>query len=649
MEMLKVLILEDDENDLDLIKRELTAALEYQFQFHWVITRSDFVKALYDFHPDLVLSDYNLPQFNGLEALTYSIEADVSTPFIIVTGTLLEEAAADSIKAGAWDYVVKERLHRLPGAVENALKRRTETLKARKAAMELKLIREKSGLQVKLLYDAIDHAPSSVVITDQEGTILYVNPKFEEVTGYRCEEAVGQNPRILKSGIHERQFYQELWNTIKNGSTWKGELINKKKSGELYWEEVSISPISDEEGRIQHYVAIKHDISERKRSEQELIKAKEQAEESDRLKSAFLATMSHELRTPLNAVVGFSELINKDMAQSEVLELAKKIHQSGKHLLSIIESMFEISMLEARVIKPTVDEFPILDFFSSLKEYLRKELAKLQKSDILIVFSPPENGAGLLLRSDRGKLHLLMSNLLNNAARFTDRGVIEFGCSIKESAVTFFVKDTGIGIPRDQTEVIFERFRQVDNSLTRLYGGIGLGLTICHEIAELLGGDIWLESEPGKGSTFYFRLLGVCVNRDRTNGEPPILTSSTTLVGKTILIVEDELDNYLLLEIILGKEKATVLSAHNGEEAIQLCATRPDIDLVLMDIRMPGLSGDQALKRVKELRQGLPVIAQTAYATQAEINKFKKEGFDGFVTKPINKTRLLQVIRENLQ
>lgn len=648
METLKVLILEDDENDLDLIKRELTSSLAYQFQFIWVISRSDFVKALYDFHPDLVLSDYNLPQFNGLEALTYSIEADVSTPFIIVTGTLSEEAAADSIKAGAWDYVVKERLHRLPGAIGNALKRRTETLKARKAAMELKLIKEKTGLQVKLLYDAIDHAPSSVVITDYEGTILYVNPKFAEVTGYKSEEAVGQNPRILKSGIHEKPFYQELWNTIKNGNTWKGELINKKKSGELYWEEVSISPITDEEGRIQHYVAIKHDISERKRSEQELIKAKEQAEESDRLKSAFLATMSHELRTPLNAVVGFSELINKDMPQSDVLELTKKIHQSGKDLLGIIESMFEISMLEARVTKPAVDEFPVLELFFTLKDYLRKELSKLNKSDIQIIFSPPEHATGLLLRSDRGKLHLLMTNLLNNAARFTHRGTIEFGFEIQDSLITFFVKDTGIGIPKDQTEVIFERFRQVDNSLTRLYGGIGLGLTICHEIADLLGGTIWLESEPGNGSTFFFRLSGVCVPMDNAKSEPPtVMTNSFS--GKTILIVEDELDNYLLLEIILRKEKATILSANNGDEAIQLCATRPDIDLVLMDIRMPGLSGDQALKIIKEHRENLPVIAQTAYATQTELEKYKKEGFDGFVTKPINKIKLLQVIRENLQ
>ncbi|MCX6287963.1 MAG: PAS domain S-box protein [Bacteroidetes bacterium] len=902
METLKVLILEDNENDMDLLKNEVVSSLQYDSQFKWVLSKKDFLSAVKDFHPDIILSDYNLPQFNGLEALKLLKTIDPNIPFIIVTGTLSEEAAADSIKAGAWDYVVKERLHRLPSAMDNALKLRSGILKIRKAELELSLIREKIGIQVKLLYDAINHAPSSVVITDNSGTILYVNPKFEEVTGYKSEEAVGQNPRILKSGKHNEAFYKNLWSTILGGKEWKGELVNKKKNGQLYWEQVSISPIMDEEGQILHFVAIKHDIteqkeheekllksenwyrgifgntgtatcildsegfivlanskfeqlcgfpkheiegkikwtefivpedlekmsryhqerreagksapkeyefsfsdreskiksilltidmipgtqnsvasllditerkkmledlrtseekfrlistsaqdgivmidskgeiiywnpgaekifgyafeeiqnqnlhhliapekyyqrqteafahyresgsgsaldktmeleaikkdgtiisielslagmqlkggfgavgivrdiSERKQAETELIKAKEKAEESDRLKSAFLATMSHELRTPLNAVIGFSELIDKDLPVSEIVEMAKRIHNSGHHLLKIIESMFEISMLEARVTKLTVEEFPVYEFFGTLKSHLNKELVKQEKNHIPISFLPQENASGVIIRTDQVKLTLLMSNLLNNAVKFTDNGKIEYGFKVEGKDITFFVRDTGIGIPADQVEIIFERFRQVDDTHTRRHGGIGLGLSICREISNLLQGSIFVESVMGSGSTFYFRLPDVVIEVLEPEKKEIRTDVAKDLTGTTILIVEDEEDNYFFLETVLQKTKAKTLYARDGREAVELCKANPEINIVLMDIKMPVMSGDEATKIIKEIRRDLPVIAQTAYATMAEVKKYMAIGFDAYITKPINIDKLLEVIKENV-
>lgn len=273
MNSFKVLLLEDNANDMELIKAELLSSLNYDFEFKWVISKKDFIDALNSFNPDIILSDFNLPQFNGFEAIRISINKDPYTPIIIVTGTLSEESAADCIKEGAWDYVVKERLSRLPIAFENSLKLKSEKLKNRVSEAELKLIKSKTDLQIKLLYDAIDRAPSTVVITDEKGDILYVNPEFEKVTGYKKEEVVGKNPRLLQSGEHDNSFYKKMWAKLSTGEEWRGELRNKKKNGTLFWEKASIAPIIDDNNKINYFVAIKHDISEIKQYEEQLEKS----------------------------------------------------------------------------------------------------------------------------------------------------------------------------------------------------------------------------------------------------------------------------------------------------------------------------------------------------------------------------------------
>jgi PAS domain S-box-containing protein len=270
MEELKILMLEDSENDVELIQNEILSNIQSKIIFKYVMSKVDFENALDEFQPDIILSDYCLPQFTGFQALEIAIEKKPLIPFIIVTGSLLEETAANSILRGAWDYVVKERLHRLPKAMENALKLKNERIKLAKKEEELKLIKMQAGIQIKLLFDAINHAPSSVVITDNQGNILFVNPKFTEVTGYTSAEMIGNNPRILKSGKHDAEFYKKMWETLSAGNQWKGELINKKKNGELFWEQVSISPIKDENNQIVHFVAIKHDITEIKENERKL-------------------------------------------------------------------------------------------------------------------------------------------------------------------------------------------------------------------------------------------------------------------------------------------------------------------------------------------------------------------------------------------
>jgi len=903
MEILKILILEDNENDLELLKEEIRASLNYELRINWVISRDDFISALRDFRPDIILSDYNLPQFNGLDALKISKNFNLDIPFIIVTGTLSEEAAADSIKSGAWDYVVKERLHRLPRAIENSLDLKSVRLKARKAEAELNLMKGQADIQLKLLWDAIDKAPGSIMVTAPDGVIQFVNKKFEQISGYKSEEVIGKNPGVLKSGKQDADFYKVLWDTILSGKEWRGEMVNRNKEGDFYWEDVSISPVIDENGNIRYFVGIKQDITEkkaavealkkseqwykaifgntgtaaiiidgdgtislvnekfteltglsreeiegkrkwmefvtpgdlekmlsyhkgrrepgndspnqyeftflsprtgsrdilltvdmipgtdksvaslldlternqiqkelkeseekfrlistsaqdgiimidssgkvvywnpgaekifgytfeemkgkdlhhfiapekygtsypnpleqfqktgtgavvgkvvelqsqtkngtsidielsiarmqmpdgfgavgivrdvtdRKRAETELIQAKERAEESDRLKSAFLATMSHELRTPLNAVIGFSDLIDANMPMSEIEEMVKIINNSGKHLLRIIESIFEISMLEAKGARLRTEDFSLPEFFGSLKSYVASEQIKQQKEHLVITFKPGENFTGTRLKTDRSRLFQLISNLLNNAIKFTESGTVEYGYSISGQTVTFFVRDTGIGIPHDQKDLIYERFRQVDDTHTREYGGVGLGLSICKEIANLMDGKIWAEPDPGSGSIFYFSVNGIVVTVPEPAAVTGTLKKAYDFSGKKILVVEDEENNISFLETILKKTRATLLFAHNGKEAIQLCNDHPDLDLVLMDIKMPVMSGDVATALIKEKRKDLPVIAQTAYATSTEVGKYKQIGFDDYITKPIDREHLIEVMARYLE
>ncbi len=759
-------MLEDDENDMEIISQVIKSSLNHELNLKWVANKSDFAEALIDFHPDIILSDYNLPQFTGLEALKLSIDIDPLTPFIIVTGTLLEESAVDAIKAGAWDYVVKERLDRLSLAIINSLKLKEERRKRLEYENEIKNIKEKTGIQLKLLYQAIEKAPSLVIITGCDGSIQYVNPKFEQLTGYNSSEVIGENPRILKSGIQKNELYQELWSTILGGNEWKGELVNKKKNGELYWSQVSISPIIDENNEILHFVSIEHDISENKKFEQaikesenwykgifgntgtataiididdtitqvnlqfeeltgyskeeiegklkwpffvstndldqireyfiqrqldrenrpprvyefilinkknevrnilltvdlipgssktvasllditdrkqiekslkaseekfrlisnsahdgilmvnsnnqviywnpaiekifeymgeelvnininkllnppsdkpqkylpinviqipysplasgksieleiekrdktriqielsiapyknvdqwgavgivrditerkiaetELIIAKERAEESDRLKSAFLATMSHELRTPLNAVIGFSSLIDDSMEIPIIMEMIKIINNSGNHLLNIIDSVFNLALLQAKVSKVYLEEFNLTDFIESLKPYLSTKVINEKKENLQIIHHSFVADNPLLIKSDKTKLTQLMINLFDNAIKYTEDGSIEYGCTVENKSVIFYVKDTGIGIPKDKQSIVFEKFRQIEDSITREHGGVGLGLSICLEISELLNGKIWFESEVNSGSIFYFKINDVVV------------------------------------------------------------------------------------------------------------------------------------------
>lgn len=363
---------------------------------------------------------------------------------------------------------------------------------------------KKSNESIIKLSKAIEQSPLSIIITDTNGNIEYTNPKFTEITGYSSIEAKGKNPRIIKSGETPIDTYQMLWNSIKNGKEWRGELHNRKKNGELYWESVSISPIINENGEIINYIAIKEDITIQKDLLNELIVSKEKAEESDRLKSAFLANMSHEIRTPLNGILGFTELlIDPDFEEGQKSEMARLILENGDQLLSIINDVLDISKIESGLIDLNNSVFSVKQLLIDVKRTFEKN-ALANKIDLKIAENIPVNE--IKIKSDNTKIKQVLNNLLSNALKYTDKGFVEIGYKDLETEIVFHVMDSGVGIPKEYQEKIFQRFLHLEPNRSKLAGGNGLGLSISKSFVEMMGGRIWVESEVGKGSCFYFSI-----------------------------------------------------------------------------------------------------------------------------------------------
>jgi len=401
---------------------------------------------------------------------------------------------------------------------------------------------------------------------------------------------------------------------------------------------------------------ISHQMSisiERKRAEEELVAAKEKAEESDRLKSAFLATMSHELRTPLNAIIGFSDLIKENKSLDQILTFAGIVNRSGRHLLEIVEEIFDVTLLEIGQFNVVKEKHNLSSIMQLVQELSESEREK-KRSNIELIYKPDVDDDNLFVFTDKSKLKQILLNLLKNALKFTHKGYIEYGYTrvIEKDTplLRFYIKDTGIGIAKDKQEFIFNIFRQADETLTRYYGGTGIGLFIVKRFTEILGGRVDLKSEVGKGSEFSVTIPYVEPKKIKKEDSKNTESSDfSVFLDKLILIVEDDYASTELLIALLNEKKIKHIEAHNGEEAVKICSENKAIDFVLMDLKMPVMNGYQACRKIKKIRPELTIIAQSAHALDKEIGEAYKAGCNDFITKPIDQNKLYAILSKVLK
>jgi signal transduction histidine kinase/CheY-like chemotaxis protein len=387
------------------------------------------------------------------------------------------------------------------------------------------------------------------------------------------------------------------------------------------------------------------------KQKQQLEFSKQKAEESDNLKSAFLTNLSHEIRTPMNAIVGFSNLLNNSkLSNKERFEYLEIITQSGSNLVFIIDDLVEMSKIDARQIVPN---YTIVDLESCLNELynqIRITIPKEKTIDFELI--KPENPITNRILTDEIKLKQIIINLITNAIKFTEHGFVNFGyeVNIDNAIVSFIINDTGLGIDEAHQEIIFDRFRRIDGDYEVKVGGLGLGLAISKAYIEMLGGTISLQSKIGVGSRFLFTIPLVFDKKEPNIKLLPVIQQfeNEASENETILVAEDDNINFLLIEKIMQLKNYKIIRAKNGQEAVSICRDNKNIDLVLMDIKMPILSGYEALARIKIFRPELPIIAQTAYSSPEDQEKIKQAGFVNYITKPINKEKLFQIITETL-
>ena len=501
----------------------------------------------------------------------------------------------------------------------------------------------------------INTSPDAITVTDTEGRIMLISPNVLEMYDHQETEASVIGRSILNWVAPEEQQrvmddIRELINTDRS-ETKQYKLV--KSNGESFFGEINSAIVRDIKGDPRSMVSITRNITERKKAEEDLIRAKEKAEEADRLKSAFLSNMSHEIRTPMNGIIGFSNLLaDEDLSVEQRKEYIRIIRNNGKSLVNLIDDIIDFARIEAGQVTIKKEKCDLNILLHEVYHMFNQVLQDSKKVEVKLRLSVPDHHP-LILQTDPVRLRQILNNLTGNAIKFTDAGSVEIGYKLNDhNHIHIFVKDTGIGLPPDKAEMIFERFRQIDESHTRRHRGTGLGLAISRHLVNLLGGEIRVDSEVGKGSVFHFTLpydpkeTELIIHKEtikvQTKPEIPDWTDHF------VLVAEDEEINFFYLSQLLKKTNITVIRAKNGSEAVDLARKNPQVKLILMDIKMPVMNGYEATKIIKEANPGIVIIAQTAYAMEEEKKKCIEAGCDDYLSKPIEKQTLFEKMNKYL-
>ena len=504
----------------------------------------------------------------------------------------------------------------------------------------------------RLLGTAVDGAKDGVIITKadlENPEIIYVNEAVTKISGYEPHELIGQTPRILQGPATCRKTLDELKETLLKGRAYKGEIQNYTKDGHAYWLDISIVPVKDEDGSITHFAAIERDITDRKAFEKQLEVTKNAAEVANRAKDDFLANMSHELRTPMNGIIGLSELLMEMEMTEEQNELAEAVNTSSRNLLILLNDILDLSKIEAGELTleniPYDTRYAVRQTVDLLKPIASRKSVVLESNINPIV---PER-----LMGDPARLQQIMNNLISNAIKFTEVGYVRIDVtSARDSAgdpeLHIRVEDTGIGIPEDKREAVFQKFTQADVSTARKYGGTGLGLSITKELVEMMGGTISFDSAEGKGTTFYVE-LPIEVAKEAEKGANMKKPTTSINTDARVMVVDDHPVNLLLMRKVLKKIGFTQADeACSGKEAIEL-AEKNEYELIFMDCQMPEIDGFEASTIIREREDeigDIKIIAVTADAMKGAREKCLDAGMNDYISKPVDVEKLKAVLGE---
>ena len=635
-----ILIVEDTQTDAYLAEREVRKVLP-ETSCLVVDSWEEFEQRLADFHPDLILSDFNLPGFDGFDVLRLVGKNAADTPVIIVTGALNEETAVECMRQGAWDYILKDNVARLGSAVISALERKAERDGHRMAAEAL---RQREALFRNLFQE---HSAVKLLIDPESAAIVDANRAAVDFYGWPRERLVSMNIDEINA-LPEAELAAAM-NDVKSSRRGRFEFRHRLADGSVRDVEVFSSRIEAEGNVLLH--SIIHDITDRKIAEDELIRAKEEAESANRVKSEFLANMSHEIRTPLNGVMGLLQLLKStspDPEQGEYIDMALR---SSDRLTRLLSDILDISSIEQGklVIRPGVMdlralETPVLELFGIT--------AREKGIELSCRFYPelPRKVVG-----DEGRILQVLFNLVGNAIKFTERGSVTLEVSpvtgrVSDTArVLFVVTDTGIGIPEDKLGALFAPFFQVDSSYTRKHQGAGLGLAIVNRLVGLMNGRMFVDSVPGKGTSVSIVLTFATPAQDAhaVSEEPE---AALTHAPARILLAEDDPDNQNVMSLLLKKAGYEVAIAEHGRRALEMLQ-EGDFDAVFMDIQMPVMNGLEATAAIRNsdalgAKRDIPIFALTSYAMDGDRELFLGAGMDAYLSKPVKIDEVRRLLTE---